>query len=153
TVGLRARRSRGWCRCSGGRAPMPTGLRAGTVPGSAGRGPRLRGGTSERQNDGGSCPRPCRRHPSRRHPASQQCGSARWSARSCADMLGVKVVQVNAKLGYEKESSETALPAQRDRKSTRLNSSHGSISYAVFCLKKKNKTNNSANTPDPLTST
>src|SRR3989337_2732354 len=26
-----------------------------------------------------------------------------------------------------------------DRKSTRLNSSHGSISYAVFCLKKKNK--------------
>src|SRR5207245_10013457 len=27
----------------------------------------------------------------------------------------------------------------RDRKSTRLNSSHGSISYAVFCLKKKIK--------------
>src|SRR5713226_3320767 len=27
-----------------------------------------------------------------------------------------------------------------DRKSTRLNSSHPSISYAVFCLKKKNKT-------------
>src|SRR5438128_6806047 len=29
----------------------------------------------------------------------------------------------------------------RDRKSTRLNSSHGSISYAVFCLKKKKKKN------------
>src|SRR5207245_3166517 len=29
----------------------------------------------------------------------------------------------------------------RDRKSTRLNSSHGSISYAVFCLKKKTHTN------------
>src|SRR2546429_6972707 len=28
--------------------------------------------------------------------------------------------------------------AERDRKSTRLNSSHGYISYAVFCLKKKN---------------
>src|SRR5699024_11423870 len=28
-----------------------------------------------------------------------------------------------------------------DRKSTRLNSSHVSISYAVFCLKKKTKTN------------
>src|SRR2546422_6964927 len=28
---------------------------------------------------------------------------------------------------------------QRDRKSTRLNSSHGYISYAVFCLKKKKK--------------
>src|SRR6266852_8172870 len=30
-------------------------------------------------------------------------------------------------------------PTTRDRKSTRLNSSHGSISYAVFCLKKKKK--------------
>src|SRR2546421_793054 len=29
----------------------------------------------------------------------------------------------------------------RDRKSTRLNSSHDQISYAVFCLKKKNKKN------------
>src|SRR2546429_7097772 len=29
---------------------------------------------------------------------------------------------------------------KRDRKSTRLNSSHGYISYAVFCLKKKKKT-------------
>src|SRR5690625_1448595 len=29
----------------------------------------------------------------------------------------------------------------RDRKSTRLNSSHVAISYAVFCLKKKNKKN------------
>src|SRR3712207_8557778 len=28
-----------------------------------------------------------------------------------------------------------------DRKSTRLNSSHANISYAVFCLKKKNKNN------------
>src|SRR3712207_8277537 len=28
---------------------------------------------------------------------------------------------------------------QRDRKSTRLNSSHANISYAVFCLKKKKK--------------
>src|SRR5690625_5787091 len=31
---------------------------------------------------------------------------------------------------------------EKDRKSTRLNSSHVAISYAVFCLKKKNKTNN-----------
>src|SRR3712207_9000006 len=29
--------------------------------------------------------------------------------------------------------------ARRDRKSTRLNSSHANISYAVFCLKKKTK--------------
>src|SRR2546422_3992473 len=31
------------------------------------------------------------------------------------------------------------LSIRRDRKSTRLNSSHGYISYAVFCLKKKKK--------------
>src|SRR2546429_3824074 len=36
----------------------------------------------------------------------------------------------------------------RDRKSTRLNSSHGYISYAVFCLKKKKKsTSNYYHTP------
>src|SRR6266568_8501268 len=33
-------------------------------------------------------------------------------------------------------------PPARDRKSTRLNSSHSSISYAVFCLKKKKKKKN-----------
>src|SRR3712207_8928600 len=32
-----------------------------------------------------------------------------------------------------------------DRKSTRLNSSHANISYAVFCLKKKKNTNTSYN--------
>src|SRR3712207_8458943 len=32
-------------------------------------------------------------------------------------------------------------PAEQDRKSTRLNSSHANISYAVFCLKKKKKQN------------
>src|SRR2546430_4834518 len=31
--------------------------------------------------------------------------------------------------------------SEEDRKSTRLNSSHSQISYAVFCLKKKKKTN------------
>src|SRR5438309_5479975 len=35
------------------------------------------------------------------------------------------------------------MPGYRDRKSTRLNSSHSSISYAVFCLKKKTKHNHS----------
>src|SRR2546422_7064067 len=35
---------------------------------------------------------------------------------------------------------------QEDRKSTRLNSSHGYISYAVFCLKKKKKKNIIAST-------
>src|SRR5687768_18113386 len=35
-------------------------------------------------------------------------------------------------------SSRTSAEPPSDRKSTRLNSSHGYISYAVFCLKKKN---------------
>src|SRR5258708_30443260 len=38
-------------------------------------------------------------------------------------------------------------PQCRDRKSTRLNSSHQIISYAVFCLKKKTKTS----PPQPAT--
>src|SRR2546422_9043034 len=39
-----------------------------------------------------------------------------------------------------KRLSIYSLRVARDRKSTRLNSSHGYISYAVFCLKKKKKT-------------
>src|SRR5258705_3619822 len=38
-----------------------------------------------------------------------------------------------------------------DRKSTRLNSSHLGISYAVFCLKKKKKVSNTEVTCGPLT--
>src|SRR5688572_30918966 len=34
--------------------------------------------------------------------------------------------------------ARSAWPPRGDRKSTRLNSSHSQISYAVFCLKKKN---------------
>src|SRR5690349_22527006 len=36
-------------------------------------------------------------------------------------------------------TNQLVLPQGRDRKSTRLNSSHVEISYAVFCLKKKKK--------------
>src|SRR3712207_7039548 len=37
------------------------------------------------------------------------------------------------------DDKEHAVDHAEDRKSTRLNSSHANISYAVFCLKKKNK--------------
>src|SRR3712207_8726971 len=37
------------------------------------------------------------------------------------------------------ENGDALGVAPRDRKSTRLNSSHANISYAVFCLKKKKK--------------
>src|SRR5258707_10063760 len=39
-----------------------------------------------------------------------------------------------------------AAAAAADRKSTRLNSSHANISYAVFCLKKKKKRNKESTT-------
>src|SRR5437868_11877719 len=39
--------------------------------------------------------------------------------------------------GMVTELADAWLASERDRKSTRLNSSHVSISYAVFCLKKK----------------
>src|SRR5205809_6221606 len=38
-----------------------------------------------------------------------------------------------------REATSPVFTKDPDRKSTRLNSSHGYISYAVFCLKKKNK--------------
>src|SRR3712207_8857463 len=58
---------------------------------------------------------------------------------------------VGAHRGFEQERMDAAVPCQahkadqlitsvgadKDRKSTRLNSSHANISYAVFCLKKK----------------
>src|SRR2546430_16527172 len=42
---------------------------------------------------------------------------------------------------YSRQTLEAIveLARQQDRKSTRLNSSHSQISYAVFCLKKKNE--------------
>src|SRR2546430_10665691 len=63
-----------------------------------------------------TCP-PNRR--SRRAPAGARAGSAGVGADA----------RQRARAGGQRE---------RDRKSTRLNSSHSQISYAVFCLKKKN---------------
>src|SRR3712207_8979286 len=56
----------------------------------------------------------------RRRPPPPSGSSRASSARRCAPPRGRR---------------RTAAP--RDRKSTRLNSSHANISYAVFCLKKK----------------
>src|SRR2546428_10296491 len=51
------------------------------------------------------------------------------------------VVDDDRPLGHQRQlrAAEEAARFRRDRKSTRLNSSHDQISYAVFCLKKKNK--------------
>src|SRR3712207_8179682 len=42
-----------------------------------------------------------------------------------------------ARIGEHHDGARPAALGQVDRKSTRLNSSHANISYAVFCLKKK----------------
>src|SRR2546430_13410447 len=49
----------------------------------------------------------------------------------------VSRIKIMAKLNI----AERRLPQDGDRKSTRLNSSHSQISYAVFCLKKKRRSN------------
>src|SRR5947209_9118799 len=60
--------------------------------------------------------------------------------------FGVESEAVNpAKLRLRGRAS---VPAE-DRKSTRLNSSHANISYAVFCLKKKKKTTVTNNYQEP----
>src|SRR3712207_8028258 len=48
-------------------------------------------------------------------------------------------VDVCSREKTEATLAELASPTGQDRKSTRLNSSHANISYAVFCLKKKKK--------------
>src|SRR5438045_6655684 len=51
----------------------------------------------------------------------------------------LQVGQVAADLRRQREGGADGVVVVRDRKSTRLNSSHLGISYAVFCLKKKKK--------------
>src|SRR2546427_2125110 len=48
-----------------------------------------------------------------------------------------------ARVGDERQVEHADRP-ERDRKSTRLNSSHSQISYAVFCLKKKKNAHEAA---------
>src|SRR3712207_8800740 len=50
----------------------------------------------------------------------------------------VKTVEYYMSLPYTVEVARDDEAGYLDRKSTRLNSSHANISYAVFCLKKKN---------------
>src|SRR3712207_8708448 len=67
----------------------------------------------------------------------QAAGNVRGSARRCRALRGgVRGLRVRA--ATECGGNPQALSVLwRDRKSTRLNSSHANISYAVFCLKKK----------------
>src|SRR3989449_7625968 len=54
-------------------------------------------------------------------------------------VIAVMMLAVAVASGIASASEDVAGRVTADRKSTRLNSSHGYISYAVFCLKKKKK--------------
>src|SRR5256884_7113947 len=56
----------------------------------------------------------------------------------CPERLGQGLRVSRGIFGKGDGTCRFSTPTERDRKSTRLNSSHGYISYAVFCLKKKN---------------
>src|SRR5689334_23669727 len=72
-------------------------------------------------------------------------GARQRSLDDCAQrlfVLGTPRPVGKARIGERilaAERSHQAVELRIDRKSTRLNSSHSSISYAVFCLKKKKK--------------
>src|SRR2546430_7014277 len=66
----------------------------------------------------------CRRHSRRLFPHRQNWAKA-----------GLRASQRDARVASHRDR----VSVQADRKSTRLNSSHSQISYAVFCLKKKNR--------------
>src|SRR5437763_13437583 len=64
--------------------------------------------------------------------------SLKHDIASCFTVTGAKI---NDLVGGAHHARFMLYDHDRDRKSTRLNSSHRCISYAVFCLKKKKKTN------------
>src|SRR3712207_7563479 len=69
------------------------------------------------------------------------------SGQLAADLPGVGVdvdgaISVVGEVRYREHHLRGGVRCVGDRKSTRLNSSHANISYAVFCLKKKKKYNN-----------
>src|SRR2546430_4215230 len=59
--------------------------------------------------------------------------------RSIAEEFAIFENGFESIVGREGSAVKAVDGAPLDRKSTRLNSSHSQISYAVFCLKKKNK--------------
>src|SRR2546426_5657033 len=79
-------------------------------------------------------------------------GSGRPAFHGDVAVAGGKIVELGRLSGSARQTIEADGRAvapgfvdNQDRKSTRLNSSHLVISYAVFCLKKKKKTHNIEN--------
>src|SRR5438552_11460460 len=72
-------------------------------------------------------------------------GALSMATRASADPMIQKQALAIAEALLEEVQQRLGDRQRLDRKSTRLNSSHQIISYAVFCLKKKKKKNNSRN--------
>src|SRR3712207_7110602 len=69
------------------------------------------------------------------HRVAQQLGGLAEQRR--ADQLAASGTCMHTHIVVDPAAVVPLLREGRDRKSTRLNSSHANISYAVFCLKKK----------------
>src|SRR5206468_4452305 len=81
--------------------------------------------------------------------------ASRYQGASIILVRSRSVVEVTIRIGHDRAGSNPfgkKSNARPDRKSTRLNSSHDQISYAVFCLKKKKKKkkNKSTNTENKI---
>src|SRR3712207_7822134 len=75
------------------------------------------------------------------HPVAQEVPQQPWRE------LGRGQLQGDDGEAADQRDDRDHRAGDGDRKSTRLNSSHANISYAVFCLKKKNKHKSSAHYP------
>src|SRR5690625_6299976 len=62
---------------------------------------------------------------------------SRWPTIGCPPRIEVGIDHGRLSCHYQMRRLGSSSKWSRDRKSTRLNSSHVAISYAVFCLKKK----------------
>src|SRR2546429_4533832 len=72
-------------------------------------------------------------------PKKLEKGQRYFRGRVWVDDKDLQIVKTSGtSTGLLKKKEDQAFP-RLDRKSTRLNSSHGYISYAVFCLKKKRR--------------
>src|SRR2546428_7588069 len=70
---------------------------------------------------------------------SQMMQTRLGTAGGAATQMVVMLTSLAYMPGFGIASAGTTLVGQSDRKSTRLNSSHSQISYAVLCLEKKKK--------------
>src|SRR2546430_11433081 len=67
-------------------------------------------------------------------------GVARRGTQTTRRQRDLRISRNDGRSGEDLASRRSRRPPRPDRKSTRLNSSHSQISYAVFCLKKKKET-------------